>query len=65
MKNILSVKPKPLGLLGIGAMVVFVGGIAKITKEDFASTVLLIGVIIEIIGVVYFVQHLKKNKLKS
>jgi|TARA_B110000208_G_C11633652_1_gene381709 hypothetical protein len=65
MKKVLSVKPKPLGLLGIGVMVVFVGAVAKITKTDFASTVLLFGLIIEIIGVIYFIKYLKKNKLKS
>ncbi|MEC4115278.1 GldL-related protein [Myroides pelagicus] len=56
MKKILSIRPKPLGLLGIGAVVVFIGAIAKITKENFAGTLLLIGIVIEIIGIIYFLS---------
>jgi len=62
MRNILSIRPKPLGLLGIGALIVFIGAIAKITKENFAETLLLIGVIIEIIGIIYFVRFFKIKK---
>lgn len=62
MKNILSIRPKPLGLLGIGALVVFIGAIAKITKENFAVTLLLMGIIIEIIGIIYFLRFYKIKK---
>lgn len=56
MKNILSIRPKPLGLIGIGALIVFIGAIAKITKENFAETLLLLGIIIEIIGIIYLIR---------
>jgi len=55
-------KPKLLGLLVIGIVVVFIGAIAKITKENFASNLLLLGLLIELIGVIYFFRNYKAKK---
>jgi len=55
-------KPKLLGLLGIGIVVVFIGAIAKITKESFAGNLLLLGLLIELIGVIYLFRNYKAKK---
>ncbi len=62
MKKKILIKPKPLGLLAIGALIVFIGAIAKILKEDFAVLLLTIGLIIEIIGLIYFINYQKQKK---
>ncbi|MBS9766328.1 MAG: hypothetical protein KGV44_02155 [Flavobacteriaceae bacterium] len=50
---------KPLGLLGIGMSMVLLGAIAKMMKEDFASVLLSIGMILEVIGIIYFIRFYK------
>ncbi len=50
MKNVLAKKNLSIGVLIAGAIIVSIGAIAKIEKVDFASTLLLIGLILEGIG---------------
>lgn len=58
----LKYKSKPFGILSIGILIVFIGAIAKITKEDFASTILAVGLVVEAIGLFVFFKWYKKAR---
>ncbi len=65
-KNILSRKLLPISLLVAGAIIISIGAIAKIEKSDFASTLLLIGLILEGIGAISIILiETSKKKEKN
>lgn len=67
MPNYMKIKPKPLGILKIGLVIGFIGAFAKILKRDFATDVILVGLLIQIIGIVIFYRWYKnaRNKEKN
>lgn len=56
-----KVKLNPLRLLFIGMVVILIGAIAKITKETFYPSILLIGLIIELISAFLLLRKLDIN----
>jgi ABC-type Fe3+-siderophore transport system permease subunit len=58
---------KPLGPIAIGAMIVFIGALLKIVKLSFSDQLMAIGLVIELIGIIYFIYRyrLMKKKVKT
>ena len=62
----INIKPKPFGILIIGIVIVFIGALAKINKESFASILLLTGLVVELIGVIIFFKwYFKMRKVEK
>lgn len=60
--NIMNkIKLNPLRFFFIGMVVILIGAIAKITKETFYPSILLIGLIIEFISVFLLLKKLEFN----
>lgn len=55
-------KSKPFGILSIGLVIGFVGAIAKITKENFADSILAVSLLVEIIGLIIFYRWYSKAR---
>lgn len=59
-KFIEAVTIKPLRFLSLGIVMVMIGSIAKITGEEFYKKILLLGITVEIIGLVLFISKLNQ-----
>lgn len=62
----LNFKPKPFGILIIGMAIVLLGALAKILKESFSDKLLLIGLIVELVGlIIFFKWYFKMRKVEK
>lgn len=61
----LNIKPKPFGILIIGMSIILIGALAKILKEPFSSKILMLGLVVELIGVIIFFKwYFKMRKVE-
>lgn len=60
-----SIHFNPLFIIGIGMLIVIIGALAKIMKQDFGNALLLIGMTLELLGIIYAVRFYKSQKQKK
>lgn len=56
---------KPFGPLAIGMMIVFIGAMLKIVKLPYSEPWLISGLIIEVLGIIYFIYRYLKMRKKE
>lgn len=56
---------KPLGLFTIGALVVLFGALLKILKVPYSQPLLIIGLLTELFGLVFYIYRYQIKKMKG
>jgi hypothetical protein len=58
---------RPFGPLTIGAAIIFIGALLKILKMPYSKELLIIGLLVELIGIIYFIYRyriMRGNEVK-
>ena len=56
---------KPLAPVFIGAFIIFIGALIKILKMPYSNSILILGLIIELIGLIYFIRRYRNMRKRE